>query len=141
MRLELAESQPEPQFWRTFVTFQPPCTGATLALSVAKKGQEKSTQARSSIRFPVHLPMAVIADAEEHKAETCDMSASAVRFNTDVEMAVGSKIEFVISIPAEVIGTSGNICVSGEGRVVRCSPERGKKTVAAIIDEYRFERR
>jgi len=55
-------------------------------------------------------------------------------------MTVGSNIEFTISIPADVIGAPADVMVSGEGRVVRCAPDDGHKSVAAVIDEYRFER-
>ncbi|HWR16986.1 MAG TPA: PilZ domain-containing protein [Terriglobales bacterium] len=95
---------------------------------------------RSAVRFPVRLPIAIRAGAAEVMAETQDMSAGGVLFNIDSDMTIGSNIEFTISIPADVIGAPADVLVSGEGRVVRCSPEEGRKSVAAVIDEYRFER-
>jgi hypothetical protein len=95
---------------------------------------------RSAVRFPVRLPIAIRDSGGEHQAETKDMSAGGVLFNIDMEMTVGSNIEFTISIPAGVIGAPADVMVSGEGRVVRCAPEDGRKSVAAVIDEYRFER-
>jgi hypothetical protein len=88
----------------------------------------------------VRLPIAIRAGASELQAETQDISAGGVLFNIDAEMAVGSNIEFTISIPADVIGAPADVMVSGEGRVVRCAPDEGRKSVAAVIDEYRFER-
>jgi hypothetical protein len=84
--------------------------------------------------------MAIHDSGGEHQAETKDMSAGGVLFNIDMDMTVGSNIEFTISIPAGVIGAPADVMVSGEGRVVRCAPEDGRKSVAAVIDEYRFER-
>ncbi len=98
------------------------------------------TEMRSAVRFPVKLPIAVREGGTEHQAETQDMSAGGVLFNVDAEMTVGTNIQFTISIPAGVIGAPGDVLVSGEGRVVRCAPEDGRKAVAAVIDEYRFER-
>lgn len=98
------------------------------------------TEMRSAVRFPVRLPIAIRAGAAEVMAETQDMSAGGVLFNIDSDMTIGSNIEFTISIPADVIGAPADVLVSGEGRVVRCSPEEGRKSVAAVIDEYRFER-
>ena len=55
-------------------------------------------------------------------------------------MAVGSRIEFNISLPAAVLGTPNDVNVQCVGRVVRCSDEGSRRAVAAVIDEYRFER-
>ncbi len=95
---------------------------------------------RSAVRFPVRLPIAIRDAGGEHQAETNDMSAGGVLFNIDAEMTVGSNIEFSISIPAAVIGAPADVTVSGEGRVVRSAPQDGHTQVAAVIDEYRFER-
>lgn len=98
------------------------------------------TEMRSAVRFPVRLPIAVRDSGGEHQAETFDMSAGGVLFNIDAEMIIGSNIEFTISIPAGVIGAPADVMVSGEGRIVRSAPQDGRKQVAAVIDEYRFER-
>jgi len=95
---------------------------------------------RSAVRFPVRLPIAVRDQDGEHVAITDDMSAGGVLFNIDADMMVGSNIEFTIAIPAAIIGAPADVMVSGEGRVVRCAPTDGRKQVAAVIDEYRFER-
>jgi hypothetical protein len=95
---------------------------------------------RSAVRFPVRLPIAIRAGASELQAETQDISAGGVLFHIDADMTVGSNIEFTISIPADVIGAPADVMVNGEGRVVRCGLDDGRKSVAAVIDEYRFER-
>ncbi|HET9695522.1 MAG TPA: PilZ domain-containing protein [Terriglobales bacterium] len=95
---------------------------------------------RSAVRFPVRLPIAIRAGASELQAETQDISAGGVLFHIDADMTVGSNIEFSISIPADVIGAPADVMVNGEGRVVRCGLDDGRKSVAAVIDEYRFER-
>jgi hypothetical protein len=97
---------------------------------------------RSSVRFPIKLPIAVNAERaeEQHAAETTDISAGGVLFNVDADMAVGSAITFKIAMPASVLGTPSDVLVNCVGRVVRCSEEGNRKAVAAVIDEYRFER-
>lgn len=96
---------------------------------------------RSSVRFPIKLPIAVKGSQEaEHAAETKDISAGGVLFKVDADMAIGSQISFSIAMPASVIGTPTDVMVNCVGRVVRCDAEDGRKTVAAVIDEYRFER-
>ncbi len=102
---------------------------------------ETITELRTAVRFPLRLPIAVKLSGEQHQAETHDISAGGVLFHLDTEMTVGSSIEFQISMPAAVLGASTDVLVSCEGRVVRCTVEGSRRAVAAVIDEYRFERR
>ena len=97
---------------------------------------------RSSVRFPIKLPIAVKNEdaASKHNAQTSDISAGGVLFEVDADMAVGSTINFSIAMPASVLGTPADVLVNCVGRVIRCTEEMGRKSVAAVIDEYRFER-
>ena len=96
---------------------------------------------RSAARFPIKLPVEVLAEeAAKLPAETKDISAGGVLFYVEADMAVGSRIEFNISFPATVLGTPANVNVLCVGRVVRCSEDGSRRAVAAVIDEYRFER-
>ena len=96
---------------------------------------------RSATRFPIKLPVQVRAEeAARLQAETKDISAGGVLFYVDTAMDVGSRIEFNIFLPAAVLGTSSDVDVQCVGRVVRCSEEGSRRAVAAVIDEYRFER-
>ena len=101
----------------------------------------ENEELRSAMRFPIKLPVEVLADeAAKVLAETKDISAGGVLFYMDTAMEVGSRIEFSISLPAAVLGTATDVHVSCVGRVVRCSEEGPRRAVAAVIDEYRFER-
>ena len=93
------------------------------------------------MRFPLRLPIAIMTSGEEHQAETQDISAGGVLFHLKSEMKVGSPIQFRISMPAAVLGASTDVLVTGLGRVVRCNVEGESRAIAAVIDEYRFERR
>jgi len=94
------------------------------------------------VRFPLRLPIAVKAATEtERRAETEDISAGGVLFYLEENLQVGSTIEFSISMPGSVLGTPKDVHVNCVGRVVRCSRHNGKQAIAAVIDEYRFERR
>jgi c-di-GMP-binding flagellar brake protein YcgR len=96
---------------------------------------------RSSVRFPLRLPITVrTADAHEYFAETADISAGGVLFHTNSQMEVGTVIRFRIVLPAAVLGTDTDVQVNCTGRVVRSRDEKGRKAVAAVIDEYCFER-
>lgn len=96
---------------------------------------------RSSVRFPLRLPITVrTADAHEYFAETADISAGGVLFHTKSALDVGTVIRFRIVLPASVLGTDTDVQVNCTGRVVRSLDEKGNKAVAAVIDEYCFER-
>ncbi len=95
---------------------------------------------RSAVRFPLRLPVQVLADSVQHNAETRDISAGGVLFRLDAEINVGSSIEFSISMPAEILGTGTDVKVHCVGRVVRSCEESGRRALAAVIDEYSFER-
>jgi c-di-GMP-binding flagellar brake protein YcgR len=96
---------------------------------------------RSSVRFPLKLPITVrTADAREYFAETADISAGGVLFYTRAILDVGTVIRFRIVLPAAVLGTDTDVMVNCTGRVVRSLAETEKAAVAAVIDEYCFER-
>ncbi len=105
------------------------------------KAQPTTDELRSAVRFPITLPVAVTTESrQEHVAETENISAGGVLFTVDAEMAPGSKIEFSIAMPSTVLGTASDVMVKCVGRVVRCAEEGERRSVAAVIDEYRFDR-
>lgn len=93
---------------------------------------------RTAARYPVRLPVAVKGGAAV-EAETRDVSSTGVMFYVDADIHVGSIIHFSIAMPAAVLGTQTGVVVNCTGRVVRSLMENGRKAVAAVIDEYRFE--
>lgn len=84
--------------------------------------------------------MEVKGDTWEGETETWNVSAGGVLFHSLKEVSLGSQIEFAIAMPAKVLGTPVNVLVNCVGRVVRCSDKGKYHAVAAVIDEYRFER-
>ena len=95
---------------------------------------------RSAVRFPLHLPIQVVTNSTRHDAETSDISSGGVLFRLDADIKVGSAIEFEISMPAEILGTGTDVKVHCVGRIVRSFEEQGRRALAAVIDEYSFER-
>jgi PilZ domain-containing protein len=95
---------------------------------------------RTSRRFPLQLPVAVKDHAQSERTETHDISAGGVLFYTDSKMDLGSRIEFSISFEASLSGAPRDVLVNCVGRVVRCRKEGQRHAVAAVIDEYHFER-
>jgi c-di-GMP-binding flagellar brake protein YcgR len=95
---------------------------------------------RNTIRFPLHLPVTLKTPTEEHRAETIDISAGGILFHSETEVEVGSSVEFTIAMPGDVLGAERDILVNCQGRVVRCSQEISGRSIAVVIDEYKFER-
>lgn len=96
---------------------------------------------QGAARFPIKLPISVKSESGARITETQNISANGVLFEMDSAMPVGSRVDFTISLPAEVVGASADVRVDCRGRVVRSTEEAGRRGVGVVIDEYRFERR
>jgi len=102
--------------------------------------EEPVDELRSSVRFPLKLPVQVRAEETGVTGQTEDISAGGVLFYMDSTLDIGSIIEFTISMPANVLGTATDVVVKCTGRVVRSSKQGERTAVAAVIDEYHFDR-
>jgi PilZ domain len=107
----------------------------------AKTARSRYAEVQSAPRFPIKLPMHVKSQAGESDTESDNISANGVLFHHEVDMALGSTIDFTISFPADVVGSDTDVKVQCRGRVARTSEEGGRRGVGVVIDEYRFERR
>ena len=101
---------------------------------------ESHPDLRNTVRFPLHLPVTLRTPTDEHRAETIDISAGGILFRTETEIEVGSAVEFTVAMPGDVLGSDRDVLVKCRGRVVRCSEDTSGRSVAVVIDEYKFER-
>ena len=106
------------------------------------------SEARTGTRFPLELPIRIQQKKGKSagKGTTADMSASGVYIQANTDLAVGSSIEFDITLPAKLLGTPTDVEVHCRGRVVRkeASSVKGKSKkngVACVIDQYKFIRK
>jgi hypothetical protein len=95
-------------------------------------------EVRCAVRFPLSLPVVLSTLSGDVFASTRNVSASGVLFELDKELEVGSDIRFSLRMPGEVLGSSHDVLVQCEGRVVRCSVSNIHYLAAATIDDYRF---
>jgi hypothetical protein len=114
-----------------------------------------SEEARTGKRFPLELPIKIHGKGVEDSATTGNMSAAGVYIMADLDLAIGSNIEFDITLPANVLGTPGDVEVHCTGRVVRkdasksaagansnsSKKKKAKNGVACVIDQYKFIRK
>lgn len=96
---------------------------------------------REARRFTMTLPLRVFPHESrglELKAHTRDVSYRGLYFLTEAKFAVGSTIEFVITLPEQVT-QSGDVNIRCQGQVVRTEPgDDGRTGIAAKINRYEF---
>jgi hypothetical protein len=105
------------------------------------KGPSRYNDMQSAARFPIKLPVAVKSQTGARSTETENISANGVLFQVDSEMPIGSMVDFTISLPADVVGSTADVQLDCRGRVVRSFEDGGRRGVGVVIDEYHFERR
>jgi hypothetical protein len=101
---------------------------------------ESHPDLRNAVRFPLHLPVTLKTATDEHRAQTIDISAGGILFITETAIEVGSAVEFTVAMPGDVLGSDRDVLVLCRGRVVRCSEAPSGRSVAVVIDEYKFGR-
>lgn len=101
---------------------------------------EPDPDLRNAVRFPLHLRVILKTSMAEHEAETIDISAGGVLFRTQTAVEVGSTLQFTVAMPGDVMGSDRDVLVKCQGRVVRFTDGPSGRSVAVVIDEYKFER-
>jgi hypothetical protein len=114
--------------------------GSTKEESGKKSARNGYTDVQGAPRFPLRLPISVKSESGASSAETQNISANGVLFQMESDMPIGSRLDFTISLPADVVGAESDVQIDCRGRVVRSFEEEGRRGVGVVIDEYRFER-
>ena len=105
---------------------------------------------RTGQRFTLTLPAKVGAGSRARRSKTRNLSAAGVLFEADPSLRVGTKVQFCITLPRELLGVRKDVDVQCDGRVIRVEKKGSKKKVkseeqsvgvACIIDNYAFKRR
>jgi len=106
-----------------------------------RAGNPKIAEVRCAVRFPLSLPIWVITENGEYDATTENISASGVLFRSDMDLGVDRKVEFLLTMPADVIGAESDVTLRCFGRVVRSYEGAEQFHAAAVIDDYLFSDR
>lgn len=98
--------------------------------------------ARTGTRFDVELPVVIRQEnsAQGHQAVTHDMSAAGVLISGNLPFEVGARVSFEVILPAPAIGGFSDMHIECDGRVVRTSQQGTQRSLACVIDHYRFVR-
>jgi hypothetical protein len=101
---------------------------------------QPQVERRTSRRFPLSLPvLAKYPAGGEVWTQTRNISSRGICFYASNGFTVGSALEFVLTLPAEVTFTEP-IRIACKGRVVRVEKKEDGTTaaVAGIIEDYEF---
>jgi hypothetical protein len=109
------------------------------AICSAPGVRDNGLPARGSVRYPIRLPVTVLAEGEQNEAVTADISASGVLLQLRQPLQVGQDVEFLLEIPAGTLDFFHTAAVHCRGRIVRTYWKDGSPWAAAVIDEYRFQ--
>jgi hypothetical protein len=115
---------------------------ATPIQTLSANRMQVFSEKRSIRRFPLELPILLNVwegTGRAVRGQTRDISSQGVCFLLDVDAEIGSSIDFVLTLPAEVTMTEP-IRVRCRASVLRTASDgvRGKKLVAAKIHRYEF---
>lgn len=95
-----------------------------------------AVQVRTAVRFPLRMDFVLRTPEREYKAITEDVSASGLLFYAEHLPAVGTRVEFRLTMPADVMGGSEDVLLECVGRIIRHTHVDGRAMAAAVIDEY-----
>jgi hypothetical protein len=101
---------------------------------------ETAAERRASRRFTMALPITIREAGEENSdlhGETRDVSFRGLYFLSGTNFEVGSKIEFVLTLPKEIT-LATDVQIRCTGLVVRVEPQSEKAGIAARIEKYEF---
>ncbi|HEV3218184.1 MAG TPA: PilZ domain-containing protein [Candidatus Acidoferrales bacterium] len=101
---------------------------------------ETTSERRASRRFTMALPITIHeagAERAERQGQTRDVSFRGLYFLSGENFEVGSKIEFVLTLPKEIT-LATDVQIRCSGHVVRVEQQTEKAGVAARIEKYEF---
>ena len=99
---------------------------------------QPQSEKRSTRRFSLELPIKLVDQAREiTTAQTRDVSSRGVYIYLESEIAKGSPLDFVMTLPTEIT-LSDPIRVHCYGRVLRVEKQNDRQGVAVSIDSYDF---
>ncbi|HEX3471834.1 MAG TPA: PilZ domain-containing protein [Silvibacterium sp.] len=109
------------------------------ALEIERVVPERPEGLRSAVRFPLMLPVHLMASAKQYEAVTDNISANGVLLHLKESLTPGTVVEFLIEIPEGTLALNETAAVHCTGRVVRSYRESSESYAAAVIDEYSFQ--
>jgi hypothetical protein len=96
---------------------------------------ERRTARRYELSLPVIVRTPIQATPEPRSGQTRDISTRGVYFTIAEDMAPGTELDFMLTLPAEITrGTE--VFIRAHGKVVRVDRQDERLGVAAVIEKY-----
>lgn len=108
----------------------------TLPLRIPETADLPADPIRTAVRFPLHLPVLVHTESGVQDAVTVDISSTGVLFFMASSLPVNSSVEWVMYLPAALLGTPRDVAVECTGRVIWAAVFGTGSHIGAVIDEY-----
>ncbi|MBX6360376.1 MAG: PilZ domain-containing protein [Acidobacterium ailaaui] len=105
----------------------------------SKRTEWKKSEPRFSRRYSLRLPVRIVSGRQEFQAVTENISAHGVLFRLEQYLPVDTEIEFLVEIPAKILGNEGTAAAHCAGKVVRSYEEGHYYFAAATIEEYSLQ--
>lgn len=103
---------------------------------VVRQRPDERDAVRTAVRFPLRLALHLKTEDGMVEATTRDVSSNGLLFVTANLPKIGSRIEFSMDMPSEVMGTVTDVSIHCVGRVVRHYDSGQESMAAAVIDQY-----
>ena len=94
---------------------------------------------RTAVRFPVRLPVVLMAEGEQVHAFTINISMNGVLLEVPRTFPCGTEVEFLLEVPKEVTENEFTAAIHCAGHVIRSYHREQNCYIAAVLDEYRFQ--
>ena len=91
---------------------------------------------RAAVRFPIELALTINTTSGDFEGTTENISANGLLFVCAYLPEFEGAIEFIMSMPAEILGTEADVRIHCIGRIVRREPGTDRVKAAIVIDEY-----
>jgi hypothetical protein len=94
---------------------------------------------RSAVRFPLHLPVLILAGGEQREAVTVNISTNGILLRLEDALPAESGLEFLLEVPNDGTYGESTAAIHCVGHVIRSFEQDGFSFIAAVIDDYRFQ--
>lgn len=94
---------------------------------------------RTAVRFPLRLALRLTTEEGVVDAMTRDISCNGLLFEANILPRIGSRVEFTMNMPSQVMGWDADVAIHCFGRIVRHQCSESEHLAAAVIDDYNLE--
>ena len=96
----------------------------------------RQSPVRTAVRFPIELGLTIQTEFGNFTGVTENISATGLLLVCRHLPVIDGSIGFTMSMPAEILGTTSDVCIYCAGRIIRREEDIDRIKAAIVIDEY-----